>query len=456
MNRTRLLPGIALAALFAFEAVAAPQTGWRGDETGRYPDARPPQTWSKESNVVWKTKLPGWSNASPLILGDRLYVCAEPATLVCVSLTNGAILWTRPNTYLDVLPASEVEKAKADRAKAEELTSKMKPLRDETRRLGNELKKTPDSAELKAKAETVKSQLAALDAELKTFATYADPATHDVNGFSSPTPTTDGTSLYAVFGNGVAACYDRDGNRKWARFIEKPTQGWGHSASPVFVDGKLVVHILKLTALDPSNGSTIWQTDSAPGWGSEVQARIGTVAIVITPSGDFVRVSDGRKLAAKVSPLTYCAPVVSDGIAYFIQNGGKAVRLPATAGDAFTPEVLWETKPANERYYASPVVHDGLIYAVNQKSVWSAIDAASGKVVYEKKLELGGTCYPSVTLAGGLLFVSSDNGKTVVVQPGREYKELAHNSLEPFRSCPVFIGTRLYVRGLEHLWCLGK
>lgn len=450
------VPIALLAALLSLESVAAPLTGWRGDGTGRYPDARPPLTWSKDSNVVWKTKLPGWSNASPLILGDRLYVCSEPATLLCVSLKDGAILWSRTNTYLDVLPATEIGKVKADRARTDELRARMKPLREESRRLGAELKKTPDNAELKAKAGALKTQLGALEAELKKSATYADPAVHEINGFSSPTPTTDGTSVYVVFGNGVAASYDPEGTRRWARLIEKPTQGWGHSASPLFVDGKLIVHITKVTALDPSTGSTLWQTDSSQAWGSEMAARIGDVAVVITPGGDFIRASDGRKLAEKVSVLTYCAPVINDGIVYFIQNGGKAVRLPASVGDTFTPEVLWVTKPKDDRYYASPVVLDGLIYTVTQAGVWSVIDAADGKIVYEQKLGLGSTCYPSVTLAGGVLFVSSDNGKTVVVQPGREYKELARNAFEPFRSSPVFVGTRAYVRGLQHLWCLGE
>ena len=97
-----------------------------------------------------------------------------------------------------------------------------------------------------------------------------------------------------------------------------------------------------------------------------------------------------------------------------------------------------------------------MIYAVTQHGDWSVIDAANGQIVAEHKLDLGGTFYPSVTLAGGLLFVSSDNGKTVVLQSGREYKEVGRNSLEPFRSGPVFVGQRAYVRGLDHLWCLGK
>jgi outer membrane protein assembly factor BamB len=68
----------------------------------------------------------------------------------------------------------------------------------------------------------------------------------------------------------------------------------------------------------------------------------------------------------------------------------------------------------------------------------------------------GGQCYPSITLAGKYLFVSSDNGHTLVLEPGREYKEIAHNVLEPFRSTPVFEGKRMYVRTLQHLWCIGE
>jgi len=224
----------------------------------------------------------------------------------------------------------------------------------------------------------------------------------------------------------------------------------------VFVDGKLIVHILKVTALDPATGTNQWQTDSGSASGAPVQARIGDVGAIVTPGGDIIRVADGRKLAQRVSSLAYCAPVVQNGIVYFIQHGGKAVRLPATAADTNQPETVWTTNPKDDRYYASPVVQDGLIYAVNQRGDWSVIDAANGQLVTEHKLDLGGTIYPSVTLAGGFVFVSSDNGKTLVLQTGREYKEVGRNSLEPFRSSPVFVGQRVYVRALDHLWCLGK
>ena len=119
--------------------------------------------------------------------------------------------------------------------------------------------------------------------------------------------------------------------------------------------------------------------------------------------------------------------------------------------------MLWQTEQEKDRYYASPLVHNGLIYAITQKSVFSVIDGKDGSVIRQKKLELGdGTVYPSITLAGEYLFVSNDNGQTLVLKPGAEYKEIAINKIEGFRSSPVFVGNRLYVRGLQHLYCIGQ
>jgi hypothetical protein len=94
---------------------------------------------------------------------------------------------------------------------------------------------------------------------------------------------------------------------------------------------------------------------------------------------------------------------------------------------------------------------------MNATSIFSVVDAQTGQLVYEKRLDFGGgQSYPSITLAGQRLFVSSDNGTTLVLEPGREYKELARNTLETFRSSLVFEGKRMYVRTTKGLWCLGE
>src|SRR2546423_9416161 len=83
----------------AQSALAAP-AGWRGDGTGQYPDATPPTVWSKSAdgktkNVLWQTKFPHYSWASPLIIGDRIFVRSEPYDMVCLDKNTGKVLWMR-------------------------------------------------------------------------------------------------------------------------------------------------------------------------------------------------------------------------------------------------------------------------------------------------------------------------------------------------------------------------
>ncbi len=454
MSRMAILAVAAIGATGAV-AEAANVAGWRTDWTGRYPDAKPPVTWGRESNVVWKAKLPDWSNATPVPVGDRLLLCAEPATLLCVSATDGRILWQQTNTFESTLAPADAARAREEQAKAAEIRAKLNPLNGKVRKLQDQLKKTPEDAAAQGELAGLTNEVAQLKKALDGVSTYALPATHGVNGYSTPTPVTDGKRVWVVFGSGVVACHDLDGKRLWSRFVEKPKNSWGHSASPVLVANRLVVQVMKVWALNPDTGETVWQTPSAPAWGSPVATRVGETDVVITPSGDVIAAADGKVLAPKVSGLTYCAPIVVSNVAYFIQNGGKAVRLTPGAGGAVSAETLWETKSRDERYYASPVYADGLIYACNQKSIFSAIDAATGAIVYEQDLKLGATVYPSVTFAGNLVYVSGEAGRTAVIEAGREFKELARNQVEAFRACPVFVGGRLYLRTMGYLYCMG-
>jgi len=118
-------------------------------------------------------------------------------------------------------------------------------------------------------------------------------------------------------------------------------------------------------------------------------------------------------------------------------------------------ERLWQTSVPRDRYYATPLLHEGLIYAMTQSSHMTSSRPRPGR----SSTSAGSTSAPQPTellLAGGKLFASSESGKTVVFEPGREFREVAVNTLESFRSTPVFAGSRIYIRGLTHLWCLER
>jgi len=454
----RVLLAVTGCCFCAWQTQGGAAVGWRTDGSGKYLAATPPTKWSADENVVWKTPMPSWSNSTPVIVADRIFVCSEPTTLVCVSLKDGRILWQKTNEYMEMLTAQERAKAQADLKKAEQIIKQIKPIKKELKEVKDKLKKSPDNEQLKTRAGQLKKQIGALEATLEPLAKYRLPGTHGSNGYSTCTPVSDGKHVCVLFGTGTAGCYDLEGNRKWIKFIEKPTEGWGHSASPAIVGDKLLVHMNKhLRALAVGDGKILWEAKVKVNWGTPLYTKVGKVDVVITPLGDIVRVSDGQVLAKGLAKLDYCSAIVNDDVVYFIQRGGKAFRLASVNPGTLTAKALWETKPKKERYYASPIYHEGLIYAIMQKNVFSVIDAATGEIVYDKKLDLGkGIVFPSIALAGRYLFVSTDNGTTIVLKPGREYKEVSKNRLEKFRSCPVFLGKRMYIRGYRHLYCIGK
>ncbi|MEI6501947.1 MAG: PQQ-binding-like beta-propeller repeat protein [Armatimonadota bacterium] len=461
MSRTRHLAACFILTLIVSAAVAAP-VGWRTDGTGKYPSATPPTEWAADKNIVWSTPMPSWSNATPVPVGDKLFLCSEPDTLLCVSATDGKILWQRTNGYKDVATPEDAAVLDAANAQAAELRKQYNQAAGEFYRTRTALQDKPDDAELKAKLEEAKQKMADLQAQLKPLDAnwYVFPKTYAINGFSTPTPVCDGQRVYALFNHGVVAAYDLDGNLLWRRFTEKSNSEWGHSTSPVIADGKLIIHILNLTALDLATGKEIWKVRLPEDWGTPQVGKIGDTAIIVTANGDLVRASDGKVLASKLCRLEYGDPILAGDRLYFIHNDGgtapRAFKLPASIDEAnFKPELLWTAEIRKDRYYAASVLDNGIIYAVTQTGILNAIDTETGKVIYEQALGAKPTYYPAIAMAGNFLFVSNDQGTTFVIKPGRTFELVGQNNLEPFRSCPVFIGNKLYLRGLKNLYCIG-
>ena len=486
-NISRTLPAFAaLLALAACSTPASETAGWRTDGNGKYAAATPPTEWSATKNVVWSTPLPGHSNGSPALFGGMLYMTADPETLLCVDASSGKILWQKTNTLEDAATPEEVAKYEAAKKDADPLRKELQKLQADTRDARQQSEKAPGDADLKKKLDDLKAKIGEVNTRLdglNPILSAFDPArTHKTNGYSSATPVTDGKNVYAVFGNGVACCYDVKGERVWIRHIEPPSnqQGWGHSASPVLSGDKVFVHLTELRALNAATGADAWTVKLQASWGTPAEVKIGDVPALLTPAGELVRISDGHVMARNLARLEFASPIVSEGVAYFVEAGGKAIKLPEKAADSVTPEVLWTaargakkakeaapanaaadpwtTPPLNERYYASAILHDGLLYDITRYGQYSVIDAKTGAIVFTKMLDHAGKAefYPSVTFAGGHLYVSSDDGQTLVLEPGREYKEIAKNTLEDFRGSPVFDGKRVYIRGQTKLYCIGE
>jgi hypothetical protein len=60
-------------------------------------------------------------------------------------------------------------------------------------------------------------------------------------------------------------------------------------------------------------------------------------------------------------------------------------------------------------------------------------------------------------MVGDLVYLLSEEGVMFIIEAGPEYKELARCELgEDCRASPAFADGRIYIRGLENLYCIGK
>ena len=59
--------------------------------------------------------------------------------------------------------------------------------------------------------------------------------------------------------------------------------------------------------------------------------------------------------------------------------------------------------------------------------------------------------------AGDRLYVTTQEGETVVLSAGSEFKVLARNALnETTRASVAVANGEIFIRTYNHLWCIGK
>jgi len=177
--------------------------------------------------------------------------------------------------------------------------------------------------------------------------------------------------------------------------------------------------------------------------------------ILVTPAGLVVAATDGRVLANAKFRLSYNSPLVHDGVVYAHESGDvKALRLPKSLDSPFELDLLWKARGSRGDRMSSALYHNGLVFSVTRHGIVDAFDASTGDVVYRKRLPGQGAAYSSATLAGEFIFFGKASGDAIFVRVGREYKIVAENEVDPFRSTPIFKDQRMYLRTNDHLYCI--
>jgi outer membrane protein assembly factor BamB len=97
--------------------------------------------------------------------------------------------------------------------------------------------------------------------------------------------------------------------------------------------------------------------------------------------------------------------------------------------------------------------HDGLVFSVKENGIAVCMDAKTGEVIWQERLE--GTYSASPVLVGGRIYMLAENGTTTVFEASRTFKQIASNPLEGHcQASPAISNGRIFIRSDKHLFCI--
>jgi outer membrane protein assembly factor BamB len=407
-----------------------------------------------------------------VLVGDRLFVTAEPTQLLGLRASDGLVLWQHEVTVSDTLVGP-------DRMAQEDAARKAKIASVRLLEIGPELSLVRRQARRALAPPPTMARLAALETEERTLRATLDQGRPEVVasgvGMASSTPVSDGRSVFALFGNYIVAAFTLDGELRWARAIprrpdgvtsQRGSNGSGQAASLLLVDGRLIVPLTRLNAFDAETGEQLWEGEAYNDFGTPALAQVEGATLLITPDGHAVDAKDGRTVARDLGDTWWVSPVAHDHDLFFLSGHAgafgvttSAVRLPAYAGAPFSAATRWTRSQGRTDRYASPLMlPSGQLVLVDNRQHLTVLDTDSGAVLHERTLQEGPVAevWASPTLAGDHLFILDEAGHASVLEATFPFRTVARNELERIHASPVFAGRRLYLRGMENLYCLGE
>jgi outer membrane protein assembly factor BamB len=417
---------ILLAALLAVvqaNRAAADWPGWRGPTGLGYTDEKDlPLTWDGKTgqNILWKTLLhgggknnpefssPGWS--SPIVWRDRIF------------LTTAT--W----------PAGLTEKER--------------------------------------RGQIAEHHVLCFDADTgKQLWETVIPAgkllvTNFYHGYAVPTPVTDGTHVFALFGSGVLAALDFDGKIVWRQELpfQRDVDG-GVCSSPVLYEDTVIIPGIQdmgLRALDKKTGKVRWEqrTKQRNTMSTPALIRIQDKIQLIHYAGGIQGLDpqSGELLWSCRAPTSQSSPVYGSGLLYADagRGGQKGAAVdPTGKGDVTKTHVKWETRVEGVAG-SSAIIVDGHIYRSSGQDFLRCWALASGELVNEIKTpRISPSASPIATADGRIYFACS--AKSYVIRADPKLQVLATNDLNdgPDYPTPAIAGGRIYIKGKSYLWCIG-
>jgi outer membrane protein assembly factor BamB len=305
---------------------------------------------------------------------------------------------------------------------------------------------------------------------------------------SSPSPVTDGKSVWVMTGTGILKAFDFAGNETWSRDIQKDYGrfglNWGYASSPLLHEDSLFVQVLHgmrtddasyVMRIDKKSGKTLWKKDrptqaireSPDSYTTPAVLRYGRNIELVITGGDCVTGHDlatGNELW-RVNGLNpdnnpnyriVASPVVYEGVVYAPTRVKPLLAIKAGGrGDVSQSHRLWEF--ANGPDVPTPVTDGKHFFVVDDRGVMWCLDAKTGTAVWGPQRVKPGTYSSSPVMADGKIYVTNEDGLTTVVKAGPQFEVLAENNLNDYvLSSPAISDGQIFMRTAQFLYCIGK
>ncbi len=410
-------PGLALFLAVAVGLETKGASGdwvqFRGNEgQGVAPDADPPIEWSESEQVQWKATVPGAGWSSPVIKDELVYVTSA------VSSSDGS------GGKLQVIAFHL------------------------------------DSGEL-AWATDV-------------FDLPVDGVKHDKNSHASATPVLSGNRVFAHFGHFGTACLSIDGTVQWRQDTLGYEPVHGNGGSPILVGDKVIYSAdgkanPAIVALDSDTGKLAWKRERNTGasrkfsFSTPLLVSVNGRREIISPASGAV-FAYAPETGAELWHVDYGQgysvvprPIAGHGHVYVATGFGRpnvlAIRLGGR-GDLSDSHVTWKTSRSGPKTPSMLLLGDKLYY-VSDGGIVSCVNALTGARIWQDRVK--GNVSASPIIAGGRIYVATEEGVIYVLRAGDTFELLAENRFAGrIFASPAVTGNALIVRTETQLFRIEK
>ncbi|MBN1594422.1 PQQ-binding-like beta-propeller repeat protein [candidate division FCPU426 bacterium] len=365
---------------------------------GIAPTQNPPLDWDANSNknILWKTKIPKPGFNSPLVWEDRVFLSGadqESRTVFCFDAATGNLRWQKSTSAGSAITLPKVS---------------------------------------------------------------------EDTGLAAPTMATDGRFVSAIFATGELLTLSLQGEVQWEKKLPRPDNHYGHASSLITYQGILLVQYdsaqnAKLMAFDLQTGRKLWE--------KKRQVEISWTSPIIAPT------AAGDQLILTATPLVVSYQPGTGKVLWQLEEviGGEIGPSPAfdqdllffinqysrlACVDVARQQIKWETDH-NLSDIPSPVASQGYLIVPTSFGKITCYDGASGAVHWEHRFETG--FHASPIICGDKVYALDTSGIMRIFKLERTFIGLANPRIaEACAATPAFVDQRIFIRGDNHLYCIGS